>query len=97
MPWISTSDNAVANDWYNRASDTTSDQLYLYTENRLVYVQTFNDIHRVVASGILQIEQTSETSYGAQTAGNASYYLSDPSTGGYIVGLSSGEATVVAF
>ena len=93
VPWVSTSDYSVSNDWYNRASDVTSDQLYLYTENRLVYMQTFNEIHRIVASGILQIEQTSETGYGAQTAGNASYYLSDPSTGGYIVGLSSSEAT----
>ena len=90
VPWISTSDPNLANDWYNRSSDASNEQLYLYTENRLVYNQTFNDIHNIVASGFLQIEQTTATNYGAQTAGNASYYLSDPSTGGYIVDLSSG-------
>ena len=93
VPWISTSDPNLANDWYNRSSDASNEQLYLYTENRLVYNQTFNDIHNIVASGFLQIEQTTATNYGAQTAGNASYYLSDPSTGGYIVDLSSGEST----
>ena len=93
VPWIQSSNPQNPNEWYNRSSDASNEQLYLYTENRLVYKQTFNDIHRLVASGVLQIEQTSATSYGAQTSGNASYYLSDPATGGYLVGLSSGKST----
>ena len=90
VPWTT---GTTPNSNYNRSSDVTNEQLYLYTENRLVYNQTFNDIHKLVASGILQIEQTSATNYGAETAGNASYYLSDPATGGYIVDLKSGEST----
>ncbi len=97
VPWIGSGsgDGAAdeANYWYNRSSDATTDQLYLYTENRFVYNQTFNDIHNIVASGFIQVEQTTKTAYGAQTSGNASYYLSDPSVGGYIVSLSSSEST----
>ncbi|MBQ8424259.1 MAG: SusC/RagA family TonB-linked outer membrane protein [Coprobacter sp.] len=93
VPWVDDSGYTTANSWYNRSTDDASDKLYLYTENRLVYNQTFNEIHRLVAAGQLQIENTTNSSYSTATAGNASYYLSDPSTGGYIVSFGSGEST----
>lgn len=77
---------------YNRSSDGYSDQFYLYTENRLLYNKTWNDIHRLIASAIWRTSEQDKFSYNSEVSGNASSSMIDPVSGGIIRKAGSGTS-----
>ncbi|WP_257669691.1 SusC/RagA family TonB-linked outer membrane protein [Parapedobacter tibetensis] len=77
--------------YFNRGSDMLSDDLYLNTENKFIYNKTVNDDHNFIASALLQTNEAREFAYVSETAGNASSGLSDPTAGGSVVEMESGN------
>ena len=65
----------------NRSTDTSSDQLTIATENQLMYRNSWKDKHPLVANLLFRTNETTNSSYGSQTSGNASSSLSDPTIG----------------
>ncbi len=65
--------------YVNRATDSDEDTYYIYTNNRLSYTNTFNDIHQVTATLNFQTNDSKGIQYLTTTAGSASSELKDPS------------------
>ena len=86
LPW--TDANA------NRSTDTSSDQLNISTENKLLYIQNWEDRHSIVGNLIFRTNESNKSSYGSETSGNASSDLSDPVLGSTVQKITSGESLV---
>lgn len=86
LPW--TDSNA------NRSTDTSSDQLTIATENQLMYIKNWNENHALVANLLFRTSESTKSSYGSETSGNASSGLSDPIIGSTVQKVSSGDAKV---
>ena len=78
----------------NRSTDTSSDQLTIATENQLMYRNSWKDKHSLVANLLFRTNETTNSSYGSQTSGNASSSLSDPTIGSTVQKVSSGDSKV---
>lgn len=76
----------------NRSTDALSDKFSLQTENKLMYNNTFNEVHKLIATGVFRTSQSENFSYSSITSGNASSNLSDPVAGGIVAGSSSGHS-----
>ncbi len=77
------------------SSDGGSDNLYLTTENRLIYNQTFNEDHKLLLSSIVQTSDQTSSSYFSSTSGNASVGLTDPIIGSNTKNASGGSGRVI--
>ncbi|MDL2230614.1 SusC/RagA family TonB-linked outer membrane protein, partial [Alistipes sp. OttesenSCG-928-L06] len=77
---------------FNKSSDKLSDQLYLYTENRLVYIKSFNDDHRLIASGVIHTTDQTKEEFGMSVSGNTSNWIVDPTSGGKIAEMKSSKS-----
>lgn len=86
LPW--TDSNA------NRSTDTSADQLTIATENQLMYRKNWKEKHALVANAIFRTSETTKSSYGSETSGNASSSLSDPTIGSTVQKVSSGDSKV---
>ena len=78
--------------YYNKGSDKISDKSVLNTDNRLIYLKHFNDIHKIVASLSMQTNQSANSSYVSDVDRLASASQSDPSDGGNILRMQSGAS-----
>ncbi|MBN1132021.1 MAG: SusC/RagA family TonB-linked outer membrane protein [Bacteroidales bacterium] len=63
----------------NRASESDEDTYYIYTNNRLTYSNTFNNIHQLTATINFQTNDTKGIQYQSTTANSASSEFQDPS------------------
>jgi len=79
-------------EWFNRSADLLSDNMYLSTDNKLIYKKDFTDDHKVIVSAIMQTSDNVSSSYKSEVSGNASPSTSDPTGGGVIVGIGSGTS-----
>lgn len=84
LPW--------SDEYANRSIDTSSDQLSINTENKLMFIKNWEERHSIISNLIFRTEETSNSSYGSETSGNASPSLSDPSMGNVVQKTASGES-----
>lgn len=61
----------------NISSESGSDVMYLTTENRLIYNQTFAEKHKILLSGVWQTTDQNTSSFSGTTSGNASSGITD--------------------
>ena len=52
----------------NRSTDTSSDQLTINTENKLIDRKNWNDKHSIIATGVFRTVETTKSSYGSETS-----------------------------
>lgn len=84
VPWTDTS-------WFNRSADIITDNTFIYTKNRLVYVGYFGEDHKLTGNVSFETNDSNSSSYSSQVSGNASPATSDPTAGNSnIVELKSG-------
>jgi TonB-linked SusC/RagA family outer membrane protein len=76
------------------SSDGGSDVLYLTTENRLVFIKSIADKHRITLSGVWQTSDQNSSSYVSYTTGNASVGITDPVVGSNMKNYSGGSGHV---
>ncbi len=84
LPWT--------HQYANRSIDTASDQLTIATENKLMFIKDWNERHNLVAMALWGTSQTTKSSYGSETSGNASGELSDPIIGSTVQNAASGDS-----
>ncbi|WP_200978995.1 SusC/RagA family TonB-linked outer membrane protein [Echinicola sp. 20G] len=75
--------------YFNRSSDLLSDQLYINTENKLIFNKAITDKHHVIMSGLVQTNEARSFGYVSETSGNASGSLSDPTDGAAVASMKS--------
>ncbi|GGF46064.1 SusC/RagA family TonB-linked outer membrane protein [Echinicola rosea] len=75
--------------YFNRSADMLSDQLYINTENKLIYNKAINDKNHIILSGLVQTNEARSFGYVSQTSGNASESLNDPTDGGAVSKMES--------
>lgn len=78
--------------YYDVSSDGLSDQLYITTENKIIYTKTISEKHKFILAGVAQTNEAQNNAYSSSTSGNASVSLSDPTTGAAITGIGSGSS-----
>lgn len=78
--------------WFNRSADMISDNVYLNTDNKLIYRYNLANIHQFILTGIFQTSESISSSYRSEVSGNASPSTSDPTAGGNIAGMDSGTS-----
>lgn len=76
----------------NRSTDTSSDQLTISTENKLMFIKNWNDRHNIIANAIWRTTESNKSNYGSETYGNPSSGLSDPITGSAVIKTQSGDS-----
>ncbi len=84
LPWTDT--------FANRSTDTSSNQLNVSTENKLMALKNWEEKHAVVGNLIWRTTEANKSSYGSQTFGNPSSKLSDPIIGSAVAATGSGES-----
>lgn len=77
-------------EYANQSTDALSDRFSLQTENKLLYNKTWNDVHSLIATGLVRTDQSQNFSYTSVTSGNASPELADPVVGSVVSGIGSG-------
>ncbi len=93
LPQVAT-DVTIDNTYANRSTDAYSNNLALQTENKLIYRKNWDDVHNLVATGLWRTSQSVSSNYSTEIYGAASAGMSDPSTGGSIRALGSGDSEV---
>ena len=78
--------------YFNRGSDMLSDELHLNTDNKFIWNKTFATDHNVIATGLLQTNESRKFGYASETSGNASSSLGDPTSGAAVVSMGSGNS-----
>lgn len=78
--------------YFNRGSDMLSDELHLNTENKFIFNKKLAEQHNLIATALLQTNESRKFSYASETSGNASSSLSDPTAGGAVVSMGSGNS-----
>lgn len=74
----------------NLSTDALSDNFSLQTENKLLFNQTWNEVHSLIATTVFRTSQSQSFSYSSSTSGNASPHLADPVVGSVVAGIGSG-------
>lgn len=77
------------------SSDGGSDNLYLTTENRLIFNNPISENHKILLSAVLQTSDQTSSSYFSSTSGNPSSDLNDPVVGGNTKNASGGSGRVL--
>lgn len=78
--------------YFNQSADLLSDELYLNTENKLIYNKRVAENHKFLITGIVQTEEGQKYSYASHTSGNASPSISDPTSGAAVNKMESGNS-----
>lgn len=78
--------------FFNRSTDALTDNLYISTENKFIYNKTFQENHSIVGAALVQTRESRNFSYASETSGNASSSLSDPTSGGAVAKMGSGNS-----
>ena len=76
----------------NRSEDDITDNFSLRTENKLLYANTFNEKHSLVATAVARTTSSHSASASNATYGNVSANLSDPVVGSIVDKVASGES-----
>lgn len=91
--------NVTGESFINRnvglSTDGGTDNLFLTTENRLIYNKQINENHKLLLSGIFQTSDQTSSSYFSSTSGNASVGLTDPIIGSNTNNAAGGSGRVV--
>lgn len=91
----SVSGESFINKNVNLSSDGGSDNLFLTTENRLIYSKNFNSDHKLLLSGIWQTSDQTSSTYFSSTSGNPSFGITDPIVGSNTKNASGGSGRVI--
>lgn len=76
----------------NLASDNLSDNMYIQTENKLIYRKTFAEQHQIVLTAIAQTYEGRNAGYASYSSGTASTSLADPTGGAVVAAMGSGNS-----
>jgi len=76
----------------NQSTDAMSDRTAIQTQNKLMFVKKWNDMHDIIATGVFRTSQSQSSSYTSTTSGNASSGLADPIIGSTVESMNSGES-----
>jgi TonB-linked SusC/RagA family outer membrane protein len=76
------------------SSENGSDVMYLTTENTLIFNKTFNELHKVLLSGVWQTTNQSTSSFSGSTTGAPSSGITDLIAGGNSKNLTPGSGHV---
>lgn len=77
---------------YNNGSDNMSDNITVTTNTKLIFTKTFNELHKVVFTGMAQTRDYNYASYSSAMSGFGSSEVADPTAGGKITSLNSGTS-----
>lgn len=88
----SATDVSINSTFANRSTDAYSNNLSLQTENKLIYRKNWSGLHNIVATGLWRTSQASSSEYYNEIYGAAAAGMSDPSAGGAISSVNSGES-----
>lgn len=91
LPQVATGVTSSSN-YFNQSADMKSDNLSMNINNKLVYNKYINETHRVILTAMSQIQESNSASYSSEVSGVGSNNLSDPTTGGNIVSMGSGNS-----
>lgn len=58
----------------------------------MIYRKNWNDKHSIIATGVFRTVETTKSSYGSETSGNASSGIADPTIGSAVRKISSGDS-----
>ncbi|HMR19527.1 MAG TPA: SusC/RagA family TonB-linked outer membrane protein, partial [Sphingobacterium sp.] len=61
-------------------------------ENKFIFTKDFSEDHSIVATQLLQTNESRNFNYVSETSGNASASLSDPTAGAAVIGMGSGNS-----
>ena len=92
----SVSGESYINKYVNIGSDGGSDNLYLTTENSLVFNRSLADNHDILMSAIWQTSDQTNSSYFSSTSGNPSIGITDPIVGSNTKNVSGGSGRVIS-
>ena len=90
----SATDVTIDNNYANLSTDAYSDNLSLQTENKLIYRKNWEEKHNIVATALWRTAQSVSSDYATEIYGAATAGMSDPSAGGSIRSLGSGNSEV---
>jgi TonB-linked SusC/RagA family outer membrane protein len=90
----SATDVTIDNSYANLSTDAYSDNLSLQTENKLIYRKNWEEKHNIVATALWRTAQSVSSDYATEIYGAATAGMSDPSAGGSIRSLGSGNSEV---
>ena len=76
----------------NLSTDATSDAFILQSENKFIYNNTFNEVHKIIGTGLLRTYDGQSFNYTSSTSGNASSNLADPVVGSKVKSSGSGNS-----
>jgi len=85
-------DVSVDSRFANRSTDAYSNSLSLQTENKLMFNKDWKSRHNLVATAIWRTAQSTSSDYSSKIYGASASGMSDPSTGGSVVGIGSGDS-----
>lgn len=85
-------DVTIDNNYANRSTDAYSNNLALQSENKLIFRKNWNDEHNIVATAVWRTSQSVSSNYSTEIYGASAAGMSDPSTGGSIRALGSGNS-----
>jgi TonB-linked SusC/RagA family outer membrane protein len=85
------------NEWYNRSSTGSSDNLALNTENKLILNENFNENNKLIVAAIVQTTEQVNSAYLSEISGNASSSTSGSTTSGNIQAMGSGRSSTTSF
>ena len=79
-------------EYANQSIKSTSDNLILQTENKLMFIHNWNQKHNLICTGLFRTYQLNSSSYTQTTSGNSSANLSESLTGNSVTDMDSGES-----
>lgn len=88
----SATDVTIDNTYANRSTDAYSNNLALQSENKLIFRKNWEDVHNLVATALWRTSQSVSSNYSTEIYGASAAGMSDPSTGGSIRSLGSGNS-----
>jgi TonB-linked SusC/RagA family outer membrane protein len=91
---LSATDVTIDNTYANRSTKAYSNDLSLQTENKLIYRKNWEEIHNIVATALWRTSLSTSSDYSTEIYGAATAGMSDPSAGGAIYALGSGNSEV---
>jgi TonB-linked SusC/RagA family outer membrane protein len=90
----SATDVTIDNTYANRSTKAYSNNLSLQTENKFIYRKNWEEKHNIVATALWRTSQSTSSNYSTSIYGAATAGMSDPSAGGAIYAIGSGNSEV---
>ncbi len=91
IPQLATGVSAT-HEYNNRSTNGMSDGMAIQTENKLLYRNSWQQKHNLIATAIVRTSQNQSSSYSSTISGAATSGLNDPTIGGKVVGQGSGNS-----